>query len=843
MSLFERALEVPRQERAEALEQLSGGDAELRQELSSLLAAHDSSSGYFENLADEIVAPAYAGVVSGADRSPTLLVRVQNALKNSYEITRELGGGMSRVFLARETKLGRDVVIKVLPPDMAASANADRFRREIQVAARLQHAHIVPLLTSDVADSLLYYTMPFVAGESLRSRLAREGPLAIDHALRIWRDVLDALAYAHAAGVVHRDIKPANILLSGRSALVTDFGIARAIEAAGGDGTQTATGFAIGTPAYMAPEQVTGDKDADHRVDIYAAGLVMYELLEGRQAYTGDSIRQVVLARLTHDPAPIARSDCPPQLARLVARCLARDPAARPESAEAILAELDEKSAARPARSRPRRVLAWGALALGVAGTLLGVRVLAHRSAGQVASVGAVPSLAVLPLKNFSTDSSDIPLTDAMTEELIDQLSRIGGLSVIASGSVFAFKDQPMTALQIAESLHVSRVLQGGFQKIGDRLRMQVQVVDPRTGEADWSASYDRDFSDIFVVEDSIARAVSSVSHARPATLRRHTPTVEAFLWYLRGLNTTQREAAGRRQAIEDFNRAIAADSNFAEAYVHLAGAYNYQAGDSVGSQIPTLIRARQAALKAVALDDSLAAAHTALGWSLMRVGQRRDLPAWRDWAAAESELRRALALDPHDVLAVEGLDLVYLYTGQRAEQLATAQTAAEMDPFSYSAIRRLARALAINGRCDEAIAKLRPLQALHASGEVAGVITGECYAASGKWKEAIAEFRWAHDDGGRIALASLGYAQARAGHRDSAMMILSDLQTGRKNSFGPFGIATVYAGLGNYNEAFAWLEKATEDGTLRPNIMSPMFDDLRRDPRFARVQAQMGLR
>jgi TolB-like protein/tetratricopeptide (TPR) repeat protein len=741
----------------------------------------------------------------------------------------------------------------VLPPEMAAAANADRFRREIQVAARLQHAHIVPLLTSDVADSLLYYTMPFVGGESLRSRLARERRVPLEEARRIWRDVLEALVYAHAEGIVHRDVKPANILLSANDALVTDFGIARAIEAAGDDASQTASGLAIGTPAYMAPEQITGDKDADHRVDVYAAGLVMYEMLEGRLPFSGDSIRELLWARLSRQPSPITRADCPPKLARLVARCLAREPSARPPTAAAILAELDTIPALpRPRRQRLPRATAYAVAALGVTVAVLGAKALANiRPRDSAGSADAQPAMAVLPLSNFTTDSADVPLTDAMTQDLIDLLSRVGGLRIVASNSVFAFKDQQMTVGQIAESLHVSRVLEGGFQKIGDRVRMQVQIVDPRSGATQWSAQYDRGLDEIFAVEDSIGHAVISTLQTQPARsrpsqraalVRRHTPTVEAFLWYLRGLRPTLRQAAGRQQAVEYFNRAIAADSAFADAYARLSIAYNDQAGDSIGSEIGTLTRARQAALEAVALDDSLAAAHTALGWSLLRIGTRPDRPTWRDWAAAESELKHALALNPRDVLAVEGLDLVYLYTGRRREQLAIARTALELDPFSYSAIRRLARALAMNDRCDEAIARLRPLQALHAPGETAGVITGECYAAGGKWKEAIAEFRWAHESGARAALAYLAYAQARAGQRDSALKILSDLLAGRKYSFGPFGIATVYAGLGNYDEAFAWLDKAADDGTMRPNIMSPMFDELRRDPRFARIKARIGL-
>jgi serine/threonine-protein kinase len=360
MDLFERALEVPHARRGKFLEHVCGENASLRDELSSLLQAGEAATDYFDNLAEAAISPAYGAVLSAAPET-LLLPELQAALGNRYRILHCLGGGMSCVFLAEETKLGRKVVIKALPPELVASAG--RFRREIRVAARLQHPHIVPLLTTGSAGAFLYYTMPFVAGESLRARLAREGPLPIATARTVWRDVLDALAHAHACGVVHRDIKPGNILLVARNALVSDFGIARAVEreAPGGDATETGPGVIVGTPAYMAPEQATADKTADHRVDIYAAGLVMYEMLEGRLPFACESARQLTLARLTRDASPIGRPDCPPALAALIMRCLARAPAARPQTVEALLAELDaipvtgERADAAHARS-PRRV-------------------------------------------------------------------------------------------------------------------------------------------------------------------------------------------------------------------------------------------------------------------------------------------------------------------------------------------------------------------------------------------------------------------------------------------------------------------------------------------------------
>ena len=284
--------------------------------------------------------------------------RVQAALASGYTIERELtGGGMSHVYLATERALGRKVVVKVLPPDLAAGVNRERFRREIQLAAQLQHPHIVPLLTAGEDGDLLYYTMPYVSGESLRARLEEKGRLPVRDVVRILTDVVDALAYAHAHGVMHRDIKPGNVLTQRSHALVTDFGVAKALSAALPLAGSTTSGMAIGTPAYMAPEQLAADPAADHRVDVYAVGLLAYELLTGEAPFSGASPAATMAAQLTRDPAPLetVRADVPPALSEIIRRCLSKEPEGRPQSAEALLADLEElpRDPSTPTRSLP----------------------------------------------------------------------------------------------------------------------------------------------------------------------------------------------------------------------------------------------------------------------------------------------------------------------------------------------------------------------------------------------------------------------------------------------------------------------------------------------------------
>ncbi|HJR62604.1 MAG TPA: serine/threonine-protein kinase, partial [Gemmatimonadaceae bacterium] len=307
--------------------------------------------------------------------------QLQGSLAPSYTLERELaGGGMSRVFVATEKALARKVVIKVLPPELGAGVNVDRFRREIQLAAQLHHPHIVPLLSAGEHGHLLYYTMPFIEGSSLRSTLRREGKLSVRDVVRVLHDVVDALAYAHARGIIHRDIKPDNILVLGAHALVTDFGVAKALSAALPQVGTTTAGMAIGTPAYMAPEQLAGDPAADHRLDIYAVGLLAYELLTGESPFTGTSPQAIMAAQLTRLPEPLhqLRPDVPPELSAIIMRCLAKSPDERPQSADGLLNELDavttphgalltpSPATARDAipASRRRRRLAVGALAL-----------------------------------------------------------------------------------------------------------------------------------------------------------------------------------------------------------------------------------------------------------------------------------------------------------------------------------------------------------------------------------------------------------------------------------------------------------------------------------------------
>ncbi|MGE5730499.1 MAG: protein kinase domain-containing protein, partial [Gemmatimonas sp.] len=467
---------------------------------------------------------------------------LQRTLGSAYTLERELGGGgMSSVFVARDNALGRRVVVKVLPHELAATVSVDRFNREIMLAAALQHPHIVPVLSAgetapddhEIGIRLPYFIMPFVEGESLRTRLAR-GPLSVREAVSIMKDVSRALVYAHGRGIIHRDIKPDNILLSSGSATVTDFGVAKALSASrertgtsGDPNGITIVGTSIGTPAYMAPEQAAGDPATDHRADLYALGIVGYEMLVGTPPFHGRAPQQLLAAQLTELPPPIntRRYDVPEALASLIMRLLEKEPDKRPRSAADVARALEDPSVVSgtflspPARKnkgvRPRRVL-W---ALAGAGILASIAAGSawfsnHRSssssptatqAGAAApAASATKSIAVMPLVNISRDTNDAYFAAGMTAELTNALSRIPGLRV-ASATESAARDRAASPTDLAKSLGANMVLVGTVQREGGKLRVTARLVNTADGFTVWSDMFERELKDVFAVQDEIS--------------------------------------------------------------------------------------------------------------------------------------------------------------------------------------------------------------------------------------------------------------------------------------------------------------------------------------------------
>ena len=588
-----------------------------------------------------------------------LRAQLQSALGGAYTIERELGGGgMSRVFLAEETRLGRRVVVKVLSPDLAHGLSAERFEREIKLAARLQHPHIVPLLSAGDVEGLPYYTMPYVAGASLRERM-QSGPIPNNEAMSILRDVAKALAYAHRQGIVHRDIKPENVLLSEGSAMVADFGVARAIRAAttlAPESTITQLGTQIGTPAYMAPEQAAGDPDVDFRADLYAFGVMAYELLAGQHPFADRrTLHALVIAHMTEAPKAITThtTNVTASAASIVMQCLGKDPAERPESASAIVAALESTASTPvptpPAREKPAVTL---------------------------------KTIAVLPFANMSGDPDNEYFSDGITDDIISALTSVRGLRVAARASAFSYKGKNEDLATIGRTLGVSIVLQGSVRRAGNKVRVTAQLMDALDGFQLWSERFDRSLDDIFAIQDEIARSIVErleltlgLKEAKPL-VARPTDDLQAYELYLRGREAVQqRNPHSMRRGLEFFEQAIARDPKFARAQLGVAEAY---IGLGVYQAIPPRDagdKAETAIAKAAAINPDLAAVH------VLRAQLKLYLRS--DWPAAGADLAEAIRRDPNDALANGYLGYLKALLGELAEYPRWSARAVECDPLS----------------------------------------------------------------------------------------------------------------------------------------------------------------
>jgi len=471
--------------------------------------------------------------------------RLLSALGGSYTIERELvGGGMAQVFVGEDHDLGRKVVIKILPPELAASVSAERFRREILTVARLQHPHIVPILKAGELDGVPYFVMPYVDGESLDVTLRRRKTLGVRETVGILKDVARALAFAHERNVVHRDIKPGNILLSSGSATVTDFGVSKALSSARRSGEKgnglTNTGMSLGTILYMAPEQAAGDPEIDGRADIYSLGVTAYEMLSGAAPFAHLNPREMLTARLTLPPQPLStvRKDVPAGLERLIARCLAIDPADRPQTAAELVEALEDPETISGSflRSGPitvqsgsraaRRVLV-GALALvGAVAVSAGIYTRTHpNTAAAESGVAAVPNLgviAILPFVSLGADTTNAYLATGVTNAVAGKLMKTAGLRVLAPGRPRSVKRRSDTAA--TAWVEARLVLEGTVERVGNRLRVTARLSSTDDDVMQWADVYDRDVKDVFAVEDEIADAI--VASVRPmASLRKSSPS------------------------------------------------------------------------------------------------------------------------------------------------------------------------------------------------------------------------------------------------------------------------------------------------------------------------------
>jgi serine/threonine protein kinase/Flp pilus assembly protein TadD len=547
-----------------------------------------------------------------------LIDRLQQALAGRYLLEREVGrGGMATVHLAQDLKHRRAVAVKVLHPELAANVGADRFLREIEIAAGLNHPHILTLIDSGSVERLLYYVMPFVEGESLRGRLSRERRLPVGEAVELARKVAGALAYAHSRGVVHRDIKPENVMLHQGEPMVTDFGIARALSGEGESLTQT--GLSLGTPAYMSPEQASGEHGIDGRSDIYSLGCMLYEMLAGEPPFTGPTVQAVIVKRFTELVRPVRalRSEVPEEIERALLRALARAPGERFATA-ADFSQALSLGTRTPPDGAPTTVV--------------------------TASHRAVHSIAVLPFADMSPAKDQDYFCEGIAEEIINALTKLDALQVASRSSAFAFKGKNQDIRQVGEQLNVATVMEGSVRKAGNRLRITAQLIKVSDGYHLWSERYDRDLEDVFAVQDEIAANIVKAlrvvltEEQRRAIERPHTGNVEAYEFYLRGRQYFyQFREKGLQFARRMFSRAIEIDPSYARAYAGIADCssqlYKYWDASSAN-----LEQAESASRKALELAPDLAEAHAARGFALTLGGSHDE---------ANREFETAIQLDP----------------------------------------------------------------------------------------------------------------------------------------------------------------------------------------------------
>ena len=747
--------------------------------------------------------------------------RLQVALAERYTINRELGrGGMATVYLAEDLKHRRLVALKVLSPDLGAALGKDRFLREIDIAARLTHPHILPLHDSGEADGLLYYVMPYVEGQSLRGRLVRERQLPLEDALHITRQVADALCYAHSRDVVHRDIKPENILFQSGHAVVSDFGIARAIGVAGG-GSVTGTGIAVGTPGYMSPEQTRGIAQLDGRSDLYSLGCVLYEMLAGDPPFTGWSA-QAILARQEFEPLPrlrTVRDTVPEWLEQAVARALAKAPADRFATAADFIAALIQ----------PRTVTGE------------------EPAAALVQPPAAANSIAVLPFLNMSADPENEYFSDGMTEEIVHALSAVGSLRVASRTSSFAFKGATQNIRTIGEKLQVRTVLEGSVRRADTKLRVTAQLINAADGFHLWSATYEREMKDVFAIQDEIARAIVSALKVKLtdepslALVEPRTANVEAYALYLKARYFWRRKSAsGLKKGIEYFQQAIAVDPGYSLAYAGLAdshialGYYGYLPPKDV---FPP---AKAAADAAIRIDDGLAEAHTARACVSL-------LYDW-DWLGAERGFQRAIELKQGYPTAHFWYACYLWAVGRTEDSCEEASRALELAPLSLVGHANLGWALYFGRKFDAAIAQCQKSLELDPRYLFTYTVLGQAYLAASRYDEAIGALQSAVRFSGGLSFttATLGYAYAKAGKRREARKVLQSLkQRSGAEYVPPFCVALVYAGLGDRDQAFACLDRAYEERSYWLAYLKtwPLVDDLRADVRFTALLGRVGLR
>lgn len=830
-----------------------------------------------------------------------------------YEIRSLLGaGGMGEVYLAQDLSLNRRVALKVLPPDVASNEDRmRRFKQEATAAASLNHPNIAHIYEIGHSDDLNFIAMEYVDGTTLRDKIHKEHE-DLSKLLRTLQHVAEGLAKAHDAGIVHRDLKPDNIMItSDGHTKVLDFGLAKLIEPQATSKSVTSAedptilqqhstpGLILGTLGYMSPEQAQGKtKEIDHRADIFSFGCILFEAITGQRPFTGkDQIE--VLNKVIREPAPLLTTlnpNAPPDLQRIVRRCLAKDPDERYQNIKDIAIELKEvrrevqdiettvppvSSAGSEARTiwktettrvqsqpattespasaatrassaefivnelkRHKTATFVGALLvlIATAAAVFGIRSYMHARDTEV----AVESIAVIPFANENKDPNAEWISDGLTESIINNLTHVPNLKVIARSSVFRYKGRETDPIAVGKELGVRAVLTGRLMQRGDTMLISAELIDIRDNKQLWGEQYERRLADMLAVQREIAREItnnlrptlSGIEQARMD--KQFTASAEAYQLYLKGrYYWNKRTPSDLQKAVPFFEQAIEKDPNYALAYSGLADAYALIPVYTNEQAREWMPKAKEAALKALALDDSLAEAHASLG-------QIIDYYDY-DFVTAEKELRRAIELNPNYATAHQWLAEHLSPLKRNDEAIVEIRRALELDPMSVIMNRIYGDVLMDGRRYDEAIAQYQKTLELDPQFPTAHYFLGRAYETKGMYDHAVAEYTKSQGLGVVTPeeLKKLTEVYAKQGWKAYMQMNVDLLmQDSRRTRFAPFVIATFQARLGRNDEAIAWLEKAYEQRDFRMMLLSvsPEFDGLRSDPKFKELVRRIGL-
>jgi serine/threonine-protein kinase len=787
-----------------------------------------------------------------------------------YKVLDELGGGgMGIVYRARDLKLDRIVALKFLSsrlsPDPSEKA---RFIHEAKAASALDHPNICTIYEIDeTADGGTFIAMAAYEGETLDKRIA-SGPLTLPETIDIGGQIASGLDAAHAKGIVHRDIKTGNIMVTNDGQVkILDFGLAKSHGA-----TQlTMNGTTLGTVPFMSPEQARGE-EVDYRSDIWSLGVILYEMITGQLPFRSTYSEAVVYSILHDDPPPVTslRSGVPMELERIVNKALRKDRSARYQHLDEMLTDLKGVRtgfesgklgpSAPPLRRESRiRKRVYTGIALAVLVVIcVGVyiaRFAANRRSDSAAhDAGALPapeagnarSIAVLPFKNISPDKEQEYFCDGMTEQIITNLSNLQDLRVIARTSVMQFKNSDKSVPEIARELGVGTILEGSIRKSGNRIRITAQLIKADSGFHLWARDYDRELKDVFGVQDDVAKAIVAAlklnltDRENLSIAKRHTQNTEAYQLYLKGLfYWNKRTEEGLNTGIEYFRRAVGVDTAYALAYAGLADSYGVLGYYSWLPPKEAFSRAKSAAMKSLEIDSTLAEGHAAMAIVL------RDYD-W-NWRETEKEFKRALELNPGYATAHLWYANFFNGMGRHDDAIAEMKRALDLDPLSLIINADVGRTLYFARRYGEAIEQLRKTVEMDHSFALGHIWLGQVLEQTGKSNAAILEFRKgvSLSDTSSFAVARLAHAYAVVGNRDQAGKLLDQLKSlAEKKYVSPYDIGIIYAGMGDTEQAFAWLDKAYEERSHWTDFLTvdPILDPLRTDPRFAVLVKKMGL-